>query len=67
MARAIVRRRDARRSVLLAYPNAGHGIGNPLPNLPISDGDPFVGASAAANEIARQAIWPQLLRFVANG
>jgi dienelactone hydrolase len=66
MARAIAQRRSSERTILLAYPDAGHGAGSPIPNLPIWDGGALVGNPAAANPIARQRLWPRLVRFVAE-
>ena len=46
---------------LLAYPNAGHGVGNLLPN------DPFylpTGGTVLADQRARTDAWPRLLAFL---
>ena len=65
MARAIVDRRHGRAVTLHAYPEAGHGVGNLLPNValraPITD-----GSVPGANAAGRRDAWPKLLRFLTD-
>ena len=65
MAHAIAARLRAHRFAhavtLLAYPNAGHGVGYLLPN------DPFygpTGGTVPAEQRARTQAWPRLLAFL---
>lgn len=67
MAKAIVARlarfhRPA--PVLLDYPNAGHGIGDLVPDIPL-DYAKLDGADFQANFVARLDGWPRLLAFIA--
>jgi dienelactone hydrolase len=67
--RAIVARRASvrgqGRDVALRYPQAGHGIAFPIPYLPTADAAAVQGATPEANEHAREAAWPRLLRYLA--
>lgn len=66
-ARAITARRRAHhtryRSVLAAFPDAGHGVGYPVPYLPgrfaVTD-----GGTPDANPRAQARLWPRLLAFL---
>ena len=49
----------------LRYPRAGHGIAFPIPYLPTADTAAVQGATPEANEHAREAAWPRLLRYLA--
>jgi hypothetical protein len=67
MAHAIVARlrshRFAHAVTLLAFPNAGHGVGYLLPN------DPFylpTGGTVPADQRARAEAWPRLLSFLGS-
>lgn len=51
---------------LLRYPDAGHGIGDPIPYAPISDPAQLEGAFPESNAQAREHAWPALLDFLAQ-
>jgi dienelactone hydrolase len=65
MAHAIVARLREHRFrhdvTLLAYPNAGHGVGYLLPNVPFYLA---TGGTALADQRARTDAWPRLLAFL---
>jgi len=70
-AQAIIDRLEANHHpyphVLLSYPNAGHGVGFPVPNFPDVWG--FGSGLATAPDAtakARQQIWPRLLDFLSE-
>lgn len=78
---AIMQRLDAHHDPhshrLLAYPNAGHGVGAIVPNEPSpSDGNVQVpntnrtvnvnGTNPNANQTAETQLWPQVLAFLAQ-
>jgi len=62
MARAIARRRR-RSTILVAFPGAGHGVGDLVPNVPQSFTD-LEGLTAQANADARRRGWSRLLAFL---
>jgi dienelactone hydrolase len=62
MARAIDRRRHGR-TTLVAFPGAGHGVGDLVPNVPQSFTD-LAGLTPQANVDARRRGWPRLLAFL---
>jgi dienelactone hydrolase len=49
--------------VSFAYPRAGHGVGALLPYLPVAPRSFYLNP---ADERAREAVWPQLLSFLAR-
>ena len=58
---------------MLAYAQAGHGPGDPLPGTTIIRGDltgvtptANTGVTPTANEDAREQLWPRLLAFLAG-
>jgi dienelactone hydrolase len=63
MAHAIEERRHGRGVTLLSYPDAGHGVGYPVPNVPIRSLETD-GIEPLANARARVAVWPRLLSFL---
>ena len=74
-AQDLARRRRGldRRDEILVYPHAGHAAGSAVPNVPELSttidsvyGTLDLGGSPAADEAARQDLWPRLLRFLAG-
>ena len=65
MAHAIERRRAFNGDVLLAFPEGGHGLDLPVPNIPIWIGD-LEGTTPQANPVDRERIWARILRFIAS-
>ncbi len=67
-ARAIGTELDAARGGypyrLLAYPQAGHGVGNLVPYMLAGRTGTLDGASPIANDLARAQAWPRLLEFL---
>jgi dienelactone hydrolase len=68
-AEAIVDRLEANQHpyphILLSYPNAGHGVGFPVPYWPVEEGKGRGWVTTPdANPKAREQIWPQLLDFL---
>lgn len=57
---------------LLDYPQAGHGVGVIVPNIPTRPtvnsryGILYFGGSPGAGAAARADSWPKLLRFLAQ-
>jgi dienelactone hydrolase len=50
---------------LLEYPQAGHGIGDLVPNRAFAFTS-TEGATLTANGLARTSAWPRLLQFLAD-
>jgi len=65
MAQAIVERRRPQPTTLLEYPDAGHGVGDPVPNVPRHLAAEE-GRTRLANDRARADAWPKLLRFLSG-
>lgn len=49
----------------LSYPDAGHGVGFPVPFQPkVAETPQNAGATLTANDQARADVWPKLLQFI---
>lgn len=65
MAESIVARRRGLPTTLLRYPDAGHGAGDLLPNVPVWS-QYTQGFERSSNPRARRDAWPKLLAFLAG-
>jgi dienelactone hydrolase len=58
-----IRARGRARVEHLAYPDAGHGIAEPVPFVPLPAADEL-GGSTQADAAAREDLWPRIVRLL---